>query len=71
LSGKPKIGSQLLKIVTVRTFLTVLAAVYVVAFISFGVQARGLIGTRGILPLTDFLQAVRTQIGPSERSPRS
>jgi len=44
-------------------FLRMLAAIYFIAFASFGVQATGLIGERGILPLGRFLQAVAQSFG--------
>jgi predicted DCC family thiol-disulfide oxidoreductase YuxK len=44
-------------------FLRLLAAVYLIAFASFGVQAAGLIGSRGILPAADFLAAARQYFG--------
>ena len=53
------------RIVTVRGFLRILGGVYTVAFLSFGVQAMGLIGSHGILPLGDFFQAVREGAGRS------
>ena len=34
-------------------------AIYLVAFLSFWVQADGLIGARGVLPLAQFLEAAR------------
>lgn len=37
--------------------------VYFFAFTSFGVQSPGLIGSHGILPYADFLDAVRRQLG--------
>jgi hypothetical protein len=40
-----------------------LALTYAAAFLSFGVQARGLVGTHGILPAADFLEAVREYLG--------
>jgi predicted DCC family thiol-disulfide oxidoreductase YuxK len=43
----------------IRIFLRLLAVIYTVAFVSFGLQARGLIGAGGILPLSDYLQAAR------------
>ena len=43
--------------------LRLLAGVYLVAFASFWVQAEGLIGPRGILPVSGFLDAARQQIG--------
>ncbi len=47
----------------VRTFLQVLGFVYFVAFASFGIQAPGLIGSRGILPYSDYLATLRTAMG--------
>jgi hypothetical protein len=47
----------------IRTFLGFVGFVYFIAFTSFGVQAQGLIGSHGILPYADFLQAVREQLG--------
>jgi hypothetical protein len=43
----------------VRTFLRLLGAVYFVAFVSFGIQAQALIGSRGILPFGDYLKAAK------------
>ncbi len=43
-------------------FLKILALVYFIAFFSFGVQAAGLIGSRGILPLGNYLQAAQQQL---------
>jgi predicted DCC family thiol-disulfide oxidoreductase YuxK len=40
-------------------FLRLLGFVYLIAFLSFGVQAAGLIGARGISPLPEFLDAAR------------
>jgi hypothetical protein len=59
LAGTRKFG----RFLTVRTFLGVLGATYLVAFVSFGLQAQGLIGSRGILPLSDFFRAVREGLG--------
>ena len=44
-------------------FLRLLGLVYLIAFVSFGVQAAGLIGSRGISPLPDFLEAARQYFG--------
>lgn len=44
-------------------FLRLLGVIYLCAFASFTVQAPGLIGAQGILPLADFAQAVRLQLG--------
>jgi predicted DCC family thiol-disulfide oxidoreductase YuxK len=44
-------------------FLRLLGLIYLAAFVSFGVQAQGLIGSHGILPLDEFLAAVRDATG--------
>ena len=44
-------------------FLRLLGLIYLIAFLSFGVQASGLIGSHGILPAADFLGAVREYLG--------
>jgi predicted DCC family thiol-disulfide oxidoreductase YuxK len=44
-------------------FLRGLGLVFLSAFLSFAVQARGLIGADGILPLGDFLQAIENHAG--------
>ena len=44
-----------------------IALIYMIAFISFGRQVRGLIGEQGIQPVTDFLLAVYNQFGASAR----
>ncbi len=44
-------------------FLRVLAIIYLIAFLSFGVQARGLIGADGIAPLGDTLAGARQYYG--------
>src|ERR1700723_2292025 len=49
--------------VNIRTLLQLLALVYLIAFISWGVQAQGLIGSHGILPVGDFLASVHRQLG--------
>jgi predicted DCC family thiol-disulfide oxidoreductase YuxK len=45
-------------------FLRAMGLIYFAAFVSFGVQALGLIGSHGIMPLPDFVDAARSQIGP-------
>jgi predicted DCC family thiol-disulfide oxidoreductase YuxK len=45
-------------------FLRLLGLVYVSAFVSFAVQAQGLIGSSGILPLADFVDGVSANYGP-------
>ena len=44
-------------------FLRAIGLIYLAAFVSFGVQALGLIGSHGILPLSGFTYAVRSQLG--------
>ena len=44
-------------------FLRVLGVIYLIAFISFGVQINGLIGSEGILPAGDFLERVHQSLG--------
>jgi predicted DCC family thiol-disulfide oxidoreductase YuxK len=45
-------------------FLRGLALVYLSAFVSFGIQALGLIGSHGILPVADLVSVLGTRIGP-------
>jgi predicted DCC family thiol-disulfide oxidoreductase YuxK len=40
-----------------------IAVIYAIAFLSFGLQVRGLVGSEGILPVSEFLNAVRQQVG--------
>ena len=47
-----------------RWFLRLLGAVYLIAFLSFWVQADALIGANGIMPLPQLLTAARDQLGP-------
>lgn len=51
--------------VTSWLFLRLLGAIYLVAFASFGAQAAGLIGSHGILPVTDFLRGMHEYLGVS------
>lgn len=51
--------------VTSWLFLRWLGAIYLVAFVSFGVQAAGLIGSHGILPAADFLREMHQYLGVS------
>lgn len=44
-------------------FLRLLGLIYLAAFVSFGTQALGLIGSRGILPLADILGPIRDYYG--------
>lgn len=45
-------------------FLRALGVIYLIAFVSFWVQVKGLIGPQGVLPAQDFLQALRRHLGP-------
>ena len=45
-------------------FLRLFGLIYFSAFVSFGIQAQGLIGSHGILPLHEFVDAVHAQAGP-------
>src|SRR5262245_25218913 len=44
-------------------FLRLLGLVYLAAFLSLGVQIRGLIGSHGILPVADYLSAIQQEVG--------
>jgi len=48
-----------------EVFLRLLGVVYLIAFVSFWVQAEGLVGLRGILPIHDLLALARERLGPS------
>jgi predicted DCC family thiol-disulfide oxidoreductase YuxK len=45
-------------------FLRLFGLIYLSAFVSFGVQAQGLIGSHGILPLAQMVQTVADRAGP-------
>jgi predicted DCC family thiol-disulfide oxidoreductase YuxK len=45
-------------------FLRLFGLIYLSAFVSFGLQAQGLIGSSGILPLAQFVAAVAGNVGP-------
>ena len=45
-------------------FLRGLGLIYLAAFVSFAVQAQGLIGSRGILPLAELVDSVGSSVGP-------
>jgi predicted DCC family thiol-disulfide oxidoreductase YuxK len=49
-------------------FIRAIGLIYLTAFVSFGVQALGLIGSHGILPLSEFADAVRSQLGSASYS---
>src|ERR1700722_5147813 len=44
-------------------FLKALGIVYLIAFLSFGVQADGLIGSHGVLPLDNYLRGMHQAMG--------
>jgi predicted DCC family thiol-disulfide oxidoreductase YuxK len=44
-------------------FLRAFGLIYLSAFVSFAVQAQGLIGSHGILPLTELVEAVKSSAG--------
>ena len=44
-------------------FQRTLAAIFLIAFVSFGVQAMGLIGSRGVLPASQFLARAEDVLG--------
>jgi len=46
-------------------FFKILGVVYLIAFASFGVQALGLIGKDGILPVSNYLARIKTAMGDS------
>jgi predicted DCC family thiol-disulfide oxidoreductase YuxK len=45
-------------------FLRLLGLVYLSAFVSFAVQAQGLIGSHGILPVAELVEGVTGSLGP-------
>jgi len=44
-------------------FRKAIALIFLIAFLSFGVQALGLIGSGGLLPLSSFLEMVHRELG--------
>ena len=46
-----------------RWFLSALGLIFLIAFVSLWVQLDGLIGSNGITPVSEFLPAVRAQLG--------
>jgi lipase maturation factor 1 len=46
-------------------FARAIALIYLIAFVSFGRQVRGLIGSQGIQPVTEFFAEVVRQYGPN------
>jgi hypothetical protein len=53
----------MLRRLNIHTLLQSIAVVYLIAFVSWGIQAQGLIGSHGILPASEFLKGVRSQLG--------
>ena len=51
---------------TIWVYLRLLALVYLAAFASLTIQAPGLIGSEGILPVADYFAAVDEQYGPEK-----
>jgi len=49
--------------VSARFFLRLLAAIHLIAFVSFWTQLPGLVGPHGLLPAQPFFDAVREQLG--------
>jgi lipase maturation factor 1 len=47
-----------------RWFLRALGLIYLIAFVSLWVQIDGLVGNNGMSPVSQFLPAVRRQLGP-------
>jgi predicted DCC family thiol-disulfide oxidoreductase YuxK len=45
-------------------FLRLFGLIYLSAFVSFAVQAQGLIGSRGILPLSELVADLASRLGP-------
>jgi predicted DCC family thiol-disulfide oxidoreductase YuxK len=45
-------------------FLRLFGLIYLSAFVSFGVQAQGLVGSHGILPVAELVDAVASRFGP-------
>src|SRR5205085_4799594 len=50
-------------ILATEFFLRALGIIYLIAFVSFGVQASGLIGSHGIYPVAQTIEAVRRYYG--------
>jgi hypothetical protein len=50
--------------ITRRVFMTMLGAIFAIAFASLGVQITGLIGSEGILPAQPFLDNIAETYGP-------
>jgi len=50
-------------VLTTQLFVRILGFIYLIAFVSFGVQAAGLIGANGILPIADTIHILRESYG--------
>lgn len=64
--GKSLFGSSLRPqglSLTINLYLRMLALIYLIAFVSFAVQALGLIGREGILPVANYVAAVDQSYG--------
>src|SRR5437762_505903 len=53
--------------VTRWVFLRALGVIYLIAFVSLWVQVHGLIGSHGILPISNYLQMAREALSGGER----
>lgn len=51
--------------ISTTLFLRLLGLVYLIAFVSFGVQADGLLGRNGILPVGEIVPRVHDVLGPA------
>jgi len=63
--GKPGMTLPRSRVRTARWLLKGIAVVYAIAFVSLAVQMDGLYGSRGILPVADYLQAMTHRFGDS------
>src|SRR5262249_41117985 len=54
-----------LPFVSIPTFLRIVGFIFLIAFLSFGAQAPGLIGSHGILPLGEYLTLVPASVAPT------
>jgi predicted DCC family thiol-disulfide oxidoreductase YuxK len=50
--------------ISTAVFLRLLGAIYLIAFLSFGIQAKGLVGAHGILPVQEIFPQVAQALGP-------
>ncbi|MFB6181888.1 MAG: lipase maturation factor family protein [Candidatus Magasanikbacteria bacterium] len=47
---------------SIYIFKRILAVIYLISFLSFGLQAKGLIGAKGVLPAKTFFQALKSNL---------